>query len=75
MVSAILHGSLTLGDFAPGRSDIDLLVELSVARAHGRSLVGRPPDSVIGLVPGEWLVEIGDRQPPPADGRWHAIPR
>lgn len=40
----------------------DLLVELSVARAHGRSIFGRPPDSVIGPVPGQWLVEIGDRQ-------------
>ena len=25
-LSAILHGSLTLGEFTPGRSDIDLLV-------------------------------------------------
>jgi hypothetical protein len=136
MVSLILHGSLTLDDFAPHRSDIDLLmvvenplsdkqlavvrdavdqarrdaparvdlraviraaaasptwptpleagfvlrpgteletetrvvdepdllVELSVARTHGWSIVGRPPDSVIGPVPGEWLVALGDRQ-------------
>lgn len=40
----------------------DLLVELSVARAHGRSIVGSPPRSVIGGVPSEWLIEIGDRQ-------------
>jgi predicted nucleotidyltransferase len=136
VVCVILHGSLTLDDFTPGRSDVDLLlvvenplsdeqlaaladtvdqvrrdapsrvdlrvvtrataaaptrapalevafalrpgkepemearvaeepdlvVEFSVARAHGRSIVGRAPDSVIGPVPGEWLVEIGDRQ-------------
>ena len=30
VVSALLHGSLTLGDFVPGRSDVDLL--LVVAR-------------------------------------------
>lgn len=40
----------------------DVLVELSVARAHGRSIVGGPPESVIGAVPSEWLVEIGDWQ-------------
>jgi hypothetical protein len=136
VVSVILHGSLTLGDFVPGRSDIDLLtvvddrltadqlgavrdavdrprdgararldlrvvtaataalptrtppleaavvlhpgqmlametriaqepdlvIELSVARAHGRNIIGGGPDEVIAPVPREWLVEIGDRQ-------------
>jgi predicted nucleotidyltransferase len=135
VVSTVLHGSLTLGGFAPGRSDIDLLtvvgdpldgnqaatlaermermeadsprrvdlrvvtrptagspgrspileagielrpgrkvqvrrsveepdllVELSIARAHGRTLVGAAPESVIGPVPREWLIEVGDRQ-------------
>jgi hypothetical protein len=131
--SVILHGSLTLDDFAPRRSDIDLLVvvenplsddqlaairdalrgdapcrvdlrvvtrataasptrspvleaafvlrpgkqlemearvaqepdlvvEFSIARAHGRSIVGRAPNTVIAPVPDEWLVQIGDRQ-------------
>ncbi|GAB3498109.1 nucleotidyltransferase domain-containing protein [Flexivirga lutea] len=26
LTAAVLHGSLTLGDFAPGRSDIDLML-------------------------------------------------
>jgi predicted nucleotidyltransferase len=26
VAGVILHGSLTLGDYAPGRSDVDLLV-------------------------------------------------
>jgi hypothetical protein len=136
IVAAILHGSLTLGDFGPGRSDVDLLivveqalsveevrtlqeaigplraaaptrvdlrivtrevaasptpdpvmeayltfgpgqplivetcvagepdlvVEFSMARAHGRSLVGADPRTIIGAVPSEWVVEVGDRQ-------------
>jgi predicted nucleotidyltransferase len=40
----------------------DLVVELWVARAHGRSLAGRPPDATIAPVPREWLIEVGDRQ-------------
>ena len=135
LVSVILHGSLTLDAFMPGRSDIDLLVvvgaplsdeqltalrdtvdqlagdaprrvdlrvvtratagsptpaptmeaaftlrpgkapevetriaepdlvaELSIARAHGRSIVGHAPEAVIGPVPDDWLIETGDRQ-------------
>jgi Domain of unknown function (DUF4111)/Nucleotidyltransferase domain len=135
LASVILHGSLTLDAFMPGRSDIDLLVvvgdpldgeqltalrdtvdqlagdapcrvdirvvtratagsptpaptmeaaftlrpgkapevetgipepdlvaEFSIARAHGRSIVGHAPEAVIGAVPEDWLIEIGDRQ-------------
>jgi predicted nucleotidyltransferase len=136
VVAVILHGSLTLGDFTPGRSDIDLLivveqpladeeigalqeavdplrgeapsrvdlrvvtravaaapapapameasialrpgqplavetrvagepdlvVEFSLVRGHGRSIVGADPSTVIGAVPDEWVVEVGDRQ-------------
>jgi len=40
----------------------DLAVEFSVARAHGRSIVGPAPEVVLGSVPDEWLIEIGDRQ-------------
>jgi predicted nucleotidyltransferase len=40
----------------------DLVIEFSVARAHGRSIVGDAPNDVIGSVPRRWLVEIGDRQ-------------
>jgi predicted nucleotidyltransferase len=143
--SVILHGSLTLDDFMPGRSDIDLLVvvdghlgnaqlaalrdvvdvpsrvdlrvitrtsaasparapvmeaaftlrpgkapavetriaepdllvELSIARAHGRSIVGSAPEAVIGPVPDDWLIEIGDRQlaawEDPTDDADHAV--
>jgi predicted nucleotidyltransferase len=34
-VSVILHGSLTLGDFTPGRSDIDLLVVVDAPLRDG----------------------------------------
>jgi len=133
VVAAIVHGSLVLGDFRPGRSDVDLLVvverpladgeldaicnamvarrdsapggidvrvvtrhiaafptpepamelyvglhgdeepeilmrvvepdlvaELSIARADGRSLVGAEPTRVIGDVPDDWVVAYGD---------------
>jgi predicted nucleotidyltransferase len=136
VVAVILHGSLTLGDFMPGRSDIDLLVvverplagaeigalqqtieslqgeapcrvdlrvvtreaassptpapameayialqpgqpaavetrvagepdlvvEFSLVRTHGRSIVGADPSTIIGAVPHEWVVDVGDRQ-------------
>lgn len=127
LLSAILHGSLALGDFVPGRSDVDLLliverpltvdlvpllaaeqgrvdvrvvtravaaappnpppmelyvglhppdepeivvrapepdllVELSVCRAHGIALLGAPPQDLIGPVPTTWLLAIGDAQ-------------
>jgi hypothetical protein len=135
VVSALLHGSLTLGDFVPGRSDIDLLlvvvrrlkdeelgaltervsaegaltpgrvdlrvvtrevaavpvpappmeagfalrpgraperearvagepdlvVELSVVRAHGRELLGQGPGSVVGAVPVTWVDAVGEQ--------------
>jgi predicted nucleotidyltransferase len=138
VAGVILHGSLTLGDYLPGRSDVDLLVvvddpltdarsaaltqaaaayqarapgrvdlrvvtrqvagaptpappmeayieitpasgselhverrhpgerdlvvEFSMCRAHGRSLVGAPPAELIGEVPAEWVVAVGDAQ-------------
>ena len=135
VAAVILHGSLTLGDYLPGRSDVDLLavvddplddqrlevltgavaaapaparvdlrvvtrrvaaaptpappmeayleltpgsgvrmeerrhpgerdlvVELSVCRAHGRSLVGVAPAELIGEVPADWVVAVGDAQ-------------
>lgn len=126
--TVILHGSLTLGDFVAGRSDVDLLViarqpptpveadelvaavscapgrvdlrvityatasgptpeprlelavglhgdapeigrrvndrdlvvELSVCRAHGRTLVGATPAEVISPISDEWVHEVGD---------------
>jgi Domain of unknown function (DUF4111)/Nucleotidyltransferase domain len=136
IAGVILHGSLTLGDYLPGRSDVDLLVvqdpltdaqlaaltgalaghrpqapgpvdlrlvtrqvaasptpappleaylrltpsagvrvearrhpgerdlavELSVCRAHGRSLLGAAPAELIGEVPDRWVVAAGDAQ-------------
>jgi predicted nucleotidyltransferase len=40
----------------------DLVVELSVCRAHGRSLLGAPPSELIGDVPDAWVLEVGDAQ-------------
>jgi hypothetical protein len=41
----------------------DLVVEFSVCRAHGRSLVGAPPAELIGEVPPAWVW-------PPATPSW-----
>jgi predicted nucleotidyltransferase len=133
LAGVLLHGSLTLGDYLPGRSDVDLLavvekpvsdvqldalaaavvkewrrervpvdvrvvtrevasaptpapamelevavhpdsgldvrkrhpgerdlvVEFSMCRAHGRSLVGPEPSRLIGEVPDEWVLGVG----------------
>jgi Domain of unknown function (DUF4111)/Nucleotidyltransferase domain len=40
----------------------DLVVELSVCRAHGRSLLGAAPAELIGEVPYRWVVAAGDAQ-------------
>jgi hypothetical protein len=40
----------------------DLVVEFAMVRAHGRSLVGVDPRSVVGPLPDQWVVEVGDRQ-------------
>jgi predicted nucleotidyltransferase len=45
-----------------GIDEPDLLAEFSMARAHGRSIVGHAPEAVIGPVSDEWLIETGDRQ-------------
>ena len=137
LVAVVLHGSLTLGDYVAGRSDLDLLVligprldskdidmiremlaealgsirridirfvrasvaaspprlppvalaveiapeieggyaleasvagerdmviELSMCRDHGESLIGPPPDQLISEIPKSWVLEVGDRQ-------------
>jgi predicted nucleotidyltransferase len=38
----------------------DLVVELSVCRAHGRSLTGKEAPELIGEVPDEWVMDVGD---------------
>ncbi|MBW6434915.1 DUF4111 domain-containing protein [Actinoplanes hulinensis] len=41
------------------RAAPDLLAELSMARAHGRAIVGAAPHEVIAPVPAEWIIERG----------------
>jgi len=38
----------------------DLVAELSMVRADGRSLVGPDPTAVVAAMPGEWVVTYGD---------------
>jgi Domain of unknown function (DUF4111)/Nucleotidyltransferase domain len=40
----------------------DLVVEFSMCRAHGRSLVGAAPAELLGEVPAEWVLAVGDAQ-------------
>jgi Aminoglycoside adenylyltransferase, C-terminal domain/Nucleotidyltransferase domain len=40
----------------------DLAVELSVCRAHGRSLLGAAPAELLGELPDRWVVAAGDAQ-------------
>jgi Domain of unknown function (DUF4111)/Nucleotidyltransferase domain len=40
----------------------DLVVELSMCRAHGRSLLGAAPAELIGEVPDRWVLAVGDAQ-------------
>jgi predicted nucleotidyltransferase len=53
-----LHESYSYAN--SGAVERDLLVELSLARARGRSLLGPPPDEVLGAVPDDWVVAYGD---------------
>jgi hypothetical protein len=39
----------------------DLVPEFAHARASGLALLGEPPSALIGDVPKEWLVSLGDR--------------
>jgi hypothetical protein len=38
----------------------DLLFEFAISREEGRSLVGPAPNELIGLVPNDWLLDVGD---------------
>jgi hypothetical protein len=40
----------------------DLVVEFSMCRAHGRSLVGAAPAELLAEVPAEWVLAVGDAQ-------------
>jgi predicted nucleotidyltransferase len=50
-------------------TDPDVLVELSVCRQRGVAVSGLPVEEVVGVVPDEWVVEVGDAQL----ARWQAI--
>jgi hypothetical protein len=38
----------------------DLLFELAICRQVGRSLIGPAPNELIGSVPEDWLLDVGD---------------
>jgi hypothetical protein len=40
----------------------NLVVEFSIVRAHGRSVVGATPSAVIDPVPDKWVLAEGKRQ-------------
>jgi predicted nucleotidyltransferase len=47
----------------------DLVVELSICRAHGRALLGAEPPAVFGQVRDEWVLLVGDAQL----ARWQSL--
>jgi len=47
----------------------DLVLEFSICRAHGRALLGAEPHAVIGEVPDEWVLRVGDAQL----ARWQSL--
>ena len=53
-----VHGSHSHVDLAI--VERDLLVEFSLARAYGRSLLGPPPEEILGHVPDDWVLDYGD---------------
>jgi hypothetical protein len=61
-VSIALHPGQPLEVETRMTGESDLVVEFSLVRVHGRSIVGANPRSLIGAVPREWVVEVGDRQ-------------
>jgi predicted nucleotidyltransferase len=40
----------------------DLVVEFSICRVHGRSILGASPAELIGDVPHKWVLDVGDAQ-------------
>jgi Domain of unknown function (DUF4111) len=49
-----------LEDQSPGERD--LVVEFATCREHGRSLRGAEPSAVLGAVPDEWVLDVGEAQ-------------
>jgi predicted nucleotidyltransferase len=44
------------------RAERDLVIEFSMCRAIGRSLAGAPATELIGHVPPDWILAVGDAQ-------------
>ena len=62
LVSAILHGSLTMDDFRPGRSDLDLLlVESGLTSSEADALVGAVRAADLGPAGGVDLLVVTRR--------------
>jgi hypothetical protein len=63
LVSAILHGSLTMDDFQPGRSDLDLLlvVERGLAPSEARALIDAVRTADLGPAGGVDLLVVTRR--------------
>jgi Nucleotidyltransferase domain len=47
----------------------DLVLEFSISREHGRALLGAEPRAVIGQVPDDWVLIVGDAQL----ARWQSL--
>lgn len=56
-------------DVEARRIEPDLIVELSICRQHGRALSGAAPEELIGAVPPEWVLSVGDEQL----ARWQSL--
>lgn len=81
LLSAILHGSLTMDDFRPGKSDLDLLlvVERGLTSREAEALIEAVRSAALGPAAGvDLLVVTGRTAQAPADhparelliGRW-----
>ncbi len=51
----------------PGSGDHWYVIDLAIAREHGRALLGPPPSELIGEIPREEILAALD-----ASDRWHA---
>jgi hypothetical protein len=64
-----LRGSAPPPDLESRHPEPDLVVELSICRQHGRALLGTEPRAVIGEVPGDGVLTVGDAQL----ARWQSL--
>ena len=47
-------------EFIDSEPESDLVIEFSICREHGRSLVGPKPSDLIGTVQPDWVLSVGD---------------